>query len=135
MEFLRKQWPSIGWAIIIVVLMGIPGTHFPEVVTFWDWLTPDKMIHIALFGTFSFLVMHGFKAQFSSKESRSIAIKTAVFGMVFGGITELMQSYVFVGRDGNIFDFFANFIGTLIGIGIYFVFWKNKRKKLSNFYD
>jgi VanZ family protein len=108
--------PALLWAILILVLSGIPGNYFPRVVDFWGWLGPDKVVHLILFGTFALLLMRGFYLQYSFPLLRSyhVGISLAV-GMVFGVLTEVLQKYVFIGRSGNIYDFGADVIGCLIG--------------------
>ena len=59
-----KLLPALVWAIMILFLTGMPGTYFPKVATFWEWLSPDKLIHIFIFGVQSFLVLTAFRVQY-----------------------------------------------------------------------
>ena len=114
--FFRHLLPAILWAILILVLSGIPGNYFPRVIDFWGWLGPDKIVHLILFGTFVYFLMRGLYLQYSFPVVRSyyVGISLAV-GMIFGVLTEVLQKYVFIGRNGNIYDFIADVIGCLLG--------------------
>lgn len=126
--FLKNFWPAFAWAIFVFVLSAIPGNVFPRVVNFLDWLQPDKLVHIFFYGLLSFLLLYGFARQYDWRKSRyTLLIITFLIGTVFGLILEVLQYYVFIGRSGNVYDFIANVLGTLIGMSI---FWLLLRKKL-----
>ena len=42
----------------------------------------------------------------------------AAFGILFGGLMEICQHYIFVNRSGNWYDFLANTIGAIIGVAV-----------------
>lgn len=119
-NLLRKHWPAVCWAAVIFVLISLPGNYFPRVFTFWNWLAPDKIVHAAIFGVFVFLLLWGGNAQRLAKEGylKTVALSLAI-GAFYGGLTEALQYYFFVGRNGNIFDFFANTIGCIAGYMVF----------------
>jgi VanZ family protein len=129
----RRCWPVFGWSLIIIILSGIPGSYFPEVLTFREWLGPDKLAHLAMFGGFSFLFLYAFSDKYSKKKNLNRYIfLSLVVGMVFGFLTELMQRFLFVGRNGNIFDFGADAIGLLLGIVAFRIFYRRKIEAVKN---
>jgi len=124
---LKKLWPALLWSIIILLLTGLPGSDFPKITTFWGWLEPDKVVHLFIFGGLTFLILFGFRVQYFSSSKRYLfgliaVIATAVYGL----ITEVLQFYVFIGRSGNRFDFFADTIGA-IGGWLLFVYLFRKK--------
>jgi len=128
----KRLWPSIIWAVTILLLTGVPGNYFPEVVSFWDWLSPDKVVHVFIFAVQAFLLLFGLRIQFLGGRKRSlymwiIFISTVLFAM----LTEVLQTYVFIGRHGNVFDFLADFVGVLVGFLAYYLL-KFKKKGVSN---
>ncbi|MAZ94239.1 MAG: hypothetical protein CMF58_07430 [Lentimicrobiaceae bacterium] len=126
----RRFIPSIVWAIIILVLMGLPGNYFPRMVSFWDWLSYDKLIHLFIFGIQVMLLMYGIRIQNLPKEKKlSNAIIIFISVTIFAGVTELLQSYVFIRRHGSIYDFLADVCGIIIGILIYYWLYLKKKKK------
>lgn len=129
----RKFWPGGIWAVLILLLTGLPGDYFPQVISFWDWLSPDKLVHFFIFGLFTFLLLWGYRAQYRASKHRSKFVwLIIILGVLYGGITEILQAKVFVGRDGSVFDFLANTIGSIIGIVIFMLFVrKNKNENAS----
>ncbi|MCF8228270.1 MAG: VanZ family protein [Bacteroidales bacterium] len=124
----KNFWPIILWALFVFILSSTPGNYFPKIPSFWDWLKPDKVVHLVFYGVFSYLLLLGMIRQYDEEVSR-LKLKMLAFlaGMFFGLALEVLQYYVFIGRSGNVYDFIANTIGSATGI---FAFGILNRKKL-----
>ncbi len=128
--FIKNNWPGILWGVIILIITGIPGKYFPKVTTFWDWLSPDKIVHLFMFSIFVLLLNIGFKKQYTSAKQRFIYIVVSLLiGLIFSGLTEILQRFIFVGRNGNIYDFAANSAGCFLGVLFFYVFFRKYFKK------
>lgn len=126
-RFIKTNWPGISWAIIILLLSGLPGNYFPRVSTFWDWLAPDKLVHVFMFAVFTFAILWGNRRQYKQPGKRSVIVVVSLaVGISFGALTEYLQDVVFIGRHGNVYDFYANTAGSILGV---LVFDKLFRKK------
>ena len=115
-----------------MVLMGLPGKCFPTVVCFWDWIGPDKIIHLLLFGFLAFLTPWGYRKKILSENDtyrRKVILLSFLFSISYGALTEILQKHIFVNRYGSIYDFFADAIGCLLGIIVFLIFIKKKLKK------
>jgi len=131
--FFRKTWPAIAWAILILVLTGLPGNYVPAIGGFWDWLGVDKVVHLILFGTLASLLMHGLRTQYSFPRLRSHSILYMLIpGIIFAGLTEILQRHVFIGRSGNGFDFLADIAGLVAGLALYMIFFKKRERFKEN---
>jgi len=106
-----------------MVIVGIPGNQIPKVSHFIDLLQPDKLVHIGLFTPFSFLWINYIYRKLKSR--RNSIILVVIVGMLYAMTTELLQNYIFIGRNGNLPDAIADFIGVLLGIW-YFIKKTNK---------
>lgn len=130
----EKFYPGLICAAFIMLLMGLPGRYFPTVVSFWEWIGPDKIVHLLLFGLFSYLTLWGYRKQLLSVNSSS-QIKALLFVLFltisYGALTELMQKYVFVNRYGSYFDFLADSIGCVLGVIAFYFYLKKKIKKIE----
>ena len=125
-------YPCLISSIFIMVLMGLPGKYFPTVVNFWEWIGPDKIVHLILFGFLAFLTPWGFRKKIlSEKDSykRKVLIQSFLLTISYGALTEILQKYIFVNRYGSIYDFLANAIGCLLGTIVFFLFIKKNLKK------
>ena len=111
--------PAFFWALLILILCGIPGDKIPE-LTFLEWLRPDKIVHVILFAVLSYLLLKGFgrqnQFQFLHIHAGKIAI---IFSITYGCILEILQEYIFIHRSGDIRDAAANAVGAFIGLWIY----------------
>ena len=118
----RRQWPAIVWALFILIITGIPGNQIPKIPSFLEWLSPDKFVHVVIFGILSYLILYSNRKQYLKRNYRFIIVASVVLiSASYGLITELLQYYVFIGRNGNVFDFIANAIGALLGGMAYFL--------------
>lgn len=115
--------------------MGLPGNFFPTVVTFWEWLGPDKILHLCVFGLLSFLILFGYREKIKAgdrKFKRTMYVVSLALSISYGALTELLQKYVFINRFGSLLDFIADAIGCVLGLIIYFFIFEKKIKKNVN---
>ena len=52
---------------------------------------------------------------------------TLIVSIAYGGLTELMQEYFVPLRTGDWMDFLADSIGALIGIVVFYLFFRQKK--------
>ncbi len=128
--FWRYNKPAFIWALLILILCGIPGDKIPE-LTFLDWLKPDKIIHLILFGVLCFLFLKGFirqnRFQYLNNHAGKIAL---LLSITYGCLVEILQQYVFIHRSGDIRDAIANSIGAVLGFLIYKKYFGKEEKKV-----
>jgi VanZ family protein len=119
--FLRKYCFTIIWSIVIILLSIIKfDVKEVEVV-----LIPhiDKWIHFLLY-----LVLGGvlcFETHISTFFSKMLVV---FYPFALGGLLELIQEF-FVHRSGDWIDFFADVLGTFVGILCYVIFQKRWKKQ------
>ncbi len=131
--FLKYNWPGILWIIVIMILTGTPGNYFPEVETFWEWLSPDKILHLLIFIILVLLLARGFLKQYHYQKLRYYGTSIAlIFGILFGLFTEVMQRYIFIGRHASIYDFIANTLGCILGFLLFKMLFRNFNRKTGN---
>ena len=117
--FLRVHLPTLAWAIFILIICGIPGDKIPE-MTFWQWLKPDKIVHLLIFGLLCFLMIRSFLAlntgSFFYKNAKMLSLLLTIF---YGVLIEILQATVFIHRSGDVRDAIANSIGAFVGLWIF----------------
>ena len=128
----RYFWPAFLWGIIVLLLTGLPGNDFPSLPTAWESLYPDKIVHMGLFGMLILLLSAGsyYKAG-KVALSKNLIIIYLVATIALGGITELLQKWVFVGRSCDIKDFYADVVGVIFALLLYFVIFENGKQKIN----
>ena len=90
----------------------------------------DKVAHLLMYATFAFLCLWGYRKQFISNgityQHKALLLAVAI-SIAYGGVTELMQEYLVPSRTGDWVDFAADAIGTLVGVGIFYFFYREKK--------
>ena len=85
-----------------------------------------------MFGVFAFLILFGYRKEYCER-TQAYRVRlhwiTLLIVTVYGAITELLQYYVFIGRSGNKYDFFADVIGCILGIFIFKIIFRKKMIK------
>ena len=115
-----------------MILCGLPGSCFPHVSNFWEWLGPDKLVHLLMFATFAFSLNFGYRDEYCQREKPyriKLQLITLTISIVYAAITELMQIYVFIGRFGSVYDFLADVIGCVLGIFVFKIIFRKKMIK------
>ena len=126
---IRKLWPAFVWALFILIVTGLPGSYVPSISSFWDWLEPDKVVHVGVFAVLSFLILFSLREQYFASKRRYLFIIAAVgISLAYGLLTEIVQAHVFIGRDGNAYDFYADGLGAFTG---WMAFYVVNRKKIK----
>ncbi len=118
MFFKHTKWAML-WALLILVLCGMPGTDIPH-ISFLELLSFDKFVHASIFFVLLLLTVRGFVVQTSFfKLKKSAKYIAFVLCVVYGGSLEIMQGTLFVQRSASIFDFIANSFGVAMGLLFY----------------
>ena len=109
-----NKWPSILWAIFILVLSTVPGPSLPQ-----QKLLPhlDKVVHFIFYLILVILSFNGWK---DSKNGIIIICLVLSYGV---GI-ELIQHFFIEKRFFDIYDVVANTAGVLVGLKLNFSFLK-----------
>ncbi len=128
-KLLKDFWPGIAWGIIVFVLSAVPGNYFPQIQTFANWLSPDKIAHVGLYFMFSILFFRGVRSYRGYLNSKHLFLGT-VLVVFFGGLMELGQHYLFIGRNGNIYDFLANLLGCIMAY-VLILYIESRKKKIE----
>jgi VanZ family protein len=111
--------PAIGWAIVILILCGIPGRDIPH-ISFLELLSFDKWVHAGIFFILVILLVRGFRLQKRAAYFRRQATFLAAgLAIPYGGLLEIMQGAFFSERSADFYDFVANSFGCFMAIFLY----------------
>ena len=117
--FLKFNLPTFAWASVIFALCSMPGKSIPH-ISWLELLSFDKLVHASIFFIMQVLLMRGFNLQ-----DRYVALQnnykivSSLVCITYGGLLEVMQSYCFADRSGDLLDFLANSIGCILGLFVY----------------
>jgi len=114
--FFKFNYLGLTWAVMILVLCGLPGDQFDSSKV----QNADLAIHALLFGVLSFLLTEGFLKQSSYRVLRFQTMrKVFVITVLYGVLIELLQGSVFIGRSVESMDMVFNAIGSFTGMTVF----------------
>lgn len=128
-RFFSNMWPAAVWLAGIFLLTLLPGSYFPRVSGFWNLFSPDKLVHLALFFGLAFLLAFGLVRQYPNLAMRYVFAWVWMISTVIAILTEALQWYLPIKRDGNIYDAIADIIGIFIGFAAFSLLRKKIAKK------
>ncbi|MBD3748412.1 MAG: VanZ family protein [Sphingobacteriales bacterium] len=128
---LKYQLPAIAWAILVLILCLLPPQDLPRENHFFEGF--DKIVHLGFFFTLTVLLFFGKIRQQNSYDYRILTVlKIVLVNIAIGGGIELLQWKVFISRDGDWWDFFADMIGLGMGVFGYLLLHRNAWIKPKN---
>ncbi len=77
----------------------------------------DKVIHALMFGGLCFMLMLDMSLRHHALTPRVILL-TVISVIVFGGAIEIAQQQMGLGRGGDILDWLADIVGTLLAVPV-----------------
>ncbi|MCB8995492.1 MAG: VanZ family protein [Bacteroidales bacterium] len=124
-KFILRYYPSIIVFILIFIASIIPARDV-EKVSFFTFPHFDKLVHAIMYFTFSFVII--FDNQRSRPPLPNIKnyLYSAVAGLSYGGIMEILQALFTRSRKGDIFDFLFDLLGVVLAIGLWSLLKKSK---------
>jgi len=122
---LRHYSFTVIWALLILLLYGIPGGDMPS-LSLWKILEPDKVAHAGVFVVLMCsMTFSNFKQNFWQMPKRRSVLVSALMCAVYGTVLELIQGAVFTDRHTDVLDILANLIGVVLGIVILKIFFRD----------
>src|SRR5690606_8175524 len=103
----RYKYLLFFWTILIWIGLSIPASTVGQsaVIGF------DKVIHVSIFFVWTILFLYS-----GILPTHRRIVTTVIIGILFSISTELWQSFVIAGREGDIFDCIANTCGVLSAV-------------------
>ncbi len=131
--WLRNFGAFALWSILILLLFLIPGQLIPPIPDFYTLLQPDKVLHLALFSVFVYLLLQSIRRQYGPGFLRYRGMIIALLsGTIYGATTESLQYFLAINRSGNYYDFLVNVVGCLVGTVIFFTVLRKNNVKADS---
>jgi VanZ family protein len=110
MQVIKYQRPAIWWALFIFILCNISFGSVGQSHLFFPGF--DKLTHCGLFFVLTAFVGSGFIRQYGNHQfTLLVGIKIFCISVLYGGIIELLQRYIFTWRGAEWADLFADSVG------------------------
>lgn len=118
MVFFKKIFnsylPAIVWWFFVLALMCTPGKDLPDLGSWTDLISLDKIIHVTIFSLMAYLFMRPIAikkmpAVIKQQSFLKIAISISLWGLA----AEFIQEFWIEGRSFDIWDFVADSVGAI----------------------
>ncbi|HEY2583998.1 MAG TPA: VanZ family protein [Mucilaginibacter sp.] len=106
--------PAILWALFIFMLCSVKLGRISQSPIFFPGF--DKLVHCGLFFMLVVLYCYDFiRQQYHQAFSYKKIILITIIAIVYGGVIELLQKFIFTWRSGEWGDLFADSAGACMG--------------------
>lgn len=113
---------AIIWAIVILLLCCMPMDSTGGIPKFPGI---DKLVHTGFFFVLTVLLFYGaIRRSGEVKASWRVFIRVFVMALMFALFTEYLQWKIFTYRSAESWDFFADMVGTGMGIFAYLILYR-----------
>jgi VanZ family protein len=120
MQFLYNYWKSVLLTLIILVLSF---AKLPALESIPKVSNLDKLVHFLMYLSLTLVLIYDFtKEKRNDYRTWRFVLICLLFPFLLGGITELLQSLLFVPRVAEWWDWISNSSGVLVGWGVYVVY-------------
>lgn len=107
------RWLTALSFIGVFIACAIPGHDLPDV----DIINVDKLAHVGMFAVLGWFLLHAL-----GSEVKGRVAWTLLLGAAYGGLIEVYQAVMPIGRSGDVIDGFADAIGILLAVVVFQVF-------------
>jgi VanZ family protein len=113
-----QRYITLAYLAFVVYVSLAPGQRVPSILDWSSLIGPDKIAHFGAYAIFAVLL--SLSIEIGSPGKR---IVVAVIGAaLFGGLMELLQAIMGIGRTFDLIDMVANLIGAILGGVLYGIF-------------
>lgn len=124
-DFFKGYFFASLWAIIVITLCAMPQKSFDGTPSFQGM---DKLAHTGFFFVFSTLMYFGNTIYYGKRMNKFWSIVHVVFlSILLGFFTEGIQKYIFTDRSADVWDLFADLVGTGMGSFAYMVLYRRPK--------
>ena len=111
----RPWWPALAYMALIWSVSSLSSPPSTRDLPF-----RDKGVHAVEYGVLAVLTARGFAASLGPGAGLRLVVYNVTLGSFWGLVDEIHQAYV-PGRSSELADVLADFIGAVLGTGVYVV--------------
>lgn len=114
---MRNPWiyraPAIGWGFLIFYACLAPVSDLDPG---WEIEISDKLVHFILYFSWTILLYFASSRGYRRPIKKRKALVYWLAAVVLGGLIELLQSWMGLGRSADLLDALANSAGAVAGM-------------------
>jgi VanZ family protein len=110
----KYYWPTILWVLFILIMCSIKMGKISGLPMFFPGF--DKLTHCGFYFVLVVVYCNGFiRHNGLNNLTFGVEVLITLGAIIYGGIIELLQAYVFTWRSGDWADLFADTVGACMG--------------------
>lgn len=116
MSYIRRlpSWSFTVIAVMVILYLTLVPRPLPDNDIRW-WKHSDKIAHALMFGFLYMAVYIDCRRQYLKISAVTMAV-TALVIIFFGGMTEVLQQIMAMGRGGDVYDWLADVAGVVFAL-------------------
>lgn len=120
-RLLRRRIVVVLWIFFITVVSLFPGKKLPGQELRW-FEGADKLAHSVIYAVLMLLIGLNFYSR-KKENNWKISLLSILSVALFGVLMEILQFYLsFLERSFEVYDMIFNFLGALVGYGLFELF-------------
>lgn len=124
---IKTYLPALGWFALILILLTLPGSEFPNPIPWMKLIHFDKWVHAGLFAALNWLMLLPAAKHIHSKRYLQRRIWFTTLSVIAWGLTtEFIQDQWIPNRSFEWADWAADSVGAIIG-AVYFKYCTLKK--------
>jgi VanZ family protein len=123
MKLFLKYWKTVLLTLVVIIVSSMPGNKVDE-IKFIDFPHADKIVHFAMYFSLTFVLIYEFIINFGIKKIRKIKLFSFVYCLILGILLELVQKFLIIERNLDLFDLLANIAGIFCCIILFNMLFK-----------
>jgi VanZ family protein len=116
---MRNPWiyraPAIGWGFLIFYACLAPVSNLDPG---WEINISDKLVHFTLYFSWTLLLYFASSRGYKRSIKKQKSLLYWLVAVLIGGLIELLQSWMDLGRSADLLDAIANTAGAVAGLVI-----------------
>ena len=120
-------WLTLVYAVIILIASSIPDLKTPQL----GFENQDKLYHFIEYSIFSVLLFFTLLNSGKTFLRKNVLLISLLIGASFGILDELHQKFI-PGRQADILDFTADFVGVALIQVCFWIYHRRKSRVHSN---
>ena len=125
LAYLKHHWKSVSYMLVVLYLSFAPPSDFNKFPPI-QIANLDKYVHLIMYSVLAAILIVDYRSYYSTKNKQLLFI-IFFFCAIFGGVIELIQEKWFYPRSAEWIDWFADIVGSLLGI--FFMYINQNRLK------
>lgn len=115
--FIARYIPTT-MVLAAILYLSLAPNPVPDTGGLFDFPGSDKVVHGIMYMGLTLVFCFDYYRYSPAKNNSRTMLAAFIIAVVLGGLIEILQQAMHMGRTGDIYDFLADAVGAAIGMGL-----------------